>query len=54
MVIENVVDIRAVVTERQGDAAIESRALVYRREDGTCDERYDAICPKNVFFTCRL
>lgn len=54
MVIENIVDIRAVVAERQGDAAIESRALVYCRENGACGERYDAIFPENVFFTCRL
>lgn len=54
MVIENIVDIRAVVSERQGDAAVESRALIYCRENGARGERYDAIFPKNVFFTCRL
>lgn len=54
MVIENVIDIRAVVAERQGDAAVKTRALIYCREDGTCGERYDAIFQKNVFFTCRL
>lgn len=54
MVIETVIDIRAVVAERQGNAAVESRALVYCRENGARGERYDAIFPKNVFFTCRL
>lgn len=54
MVIENVIDIRAVIAERQSDAAIESRALIYCRENGANGERYDAIFPKNVFFTCRL
>ncbi len=54
MVIENVIDIRAVISERQGDAAVESRALVYCRENGASGEGYDAIFPKNVFFTCRL
>ncbi len=49
MVIENVIDIRAVVSERQGDAAVESRALIYCRENGASGERYDAIFPKNVF-----
>ncbi len=42
MVIENIIDIRAVISERQSDAAVESRALVYCRKNGTRGERYDA------------
>ena len=49
MVIENVVDIRAVISERQGDAAVESRALIYCRENGARGERYDAIFRKMCF-----
>ena len=49
MVIENVIDIRAVIAERQSDAVIESRALVYRREDGTCGERLTLFFRKMCF-----